>query len=477
MRISRSSLALLFLPLLACESGVEQGVPRVGCVMDQQEELSTAPAAPARGFESIDTFVVVVLDSHSFDNLYGEFPGADGIANAMRAAPQADATGKMFSLLPQPTDSSTTPATPDPHFPGDLPNMPFSIERFIAADHPIPDLMHRENQEQDQIHDGKMDRFVSETDAKALVMGYYHTDSLPLAKYARENVLFDRFFHAAFGGGMHNGHWLIAAATPTFPNAPKSVVIQLDGKSVVADGFVEPSGCGVVNTSYSVNTPHPAGTKPAELVPNQTRATIGDRLSEKNISWSWFAGGWDDAIAGKPDATFRFHHQPFVYYASYADGTPAKAEHLRDEKEFFQRAKAGELPSVSFVRPLGKVDEHAGYSTVAAGEAHAVALIEAVKMSPQWNRSAIVVLYDDHGGFYDHVAPPKLDRFGPGTRVPAMVISPFAKHGVVDHTQYDTTSVLATLEHKFGLTPLGSRDAAANDFSAAFDFSTPSPTP
>ena len=105
-----------------------------------------------------------------------------------------------------------------------------------------------------------------------------------------------------------------------------------------------------------------------------------------------------------------------------------------------------------------------------AGEQHAEALINAIRNGPDWNSTAIIITYDENGGFWDHVPPPVIDRWGPGSRVPTLVISPFARSGFVDHTFYDTTSILAFIEHRFGLDPLTPRDAAANDLVGAFDF-------
>lgn len=99
------------------------------------------------------------------------------------------------------------------------------------------------------------------------------------------------------------------------------------------------------------------------------------------------------------------------------------------------------------------------------------ALINAVRSGPNWKDAAIIITYDENGGFWDHVAPPKLDRWGPGTRVPAIIISPDAKRGFIDHTSYDTSSILAFIEKRFGLSALGSRDRAADPLSNAFDFS------
>jgi phospholipase C len=236
---------------------------------------------------------------------------------------------------------------------------------------------------------------------------------------------------------------------------------------VIADGTVTPDGF-VVNTAWTVNTPHLGVIPKAQLLPNQTMPTIGDRLSDKNISWAWYSGGWDDAVAGHPSDVFQYHHQPFAYFAKYADGTPGRAQHLKDEKEFFAAARAGTLPVVSFVKPLGDANEHPGYTDLLSGERHALDLINAVRNGPNWNDAVIIVTYDENGGFWDHVAPPKIDHWGPGSRVPALIISPFAKKGFVDHTTYDTSSILALIEHRFGLAPLTKRDAGANDMSAAF---------
>jgi phospholipase C len=209
-------------------------------------------------------------------------------------------------------------------------------------------------------------------------------------------------------------------------------------------------------------------------MPPQTAPTIGERLSDAGLSWAWYAGGWNHALAGNPDPTFVYHHQPFVYFEQYADGTEAKAARLKDEEDFIATLEQGDLPAVSFIKPIGKVDEHAGYSTITASETYAAELIERIKASPAWERCAIIVTYDDFGGWYDHVAPPVVDRWGPGGRVPAIIISPFARRGFVDHTLYDHTSILKLIEWRFGLEPLTSRDAAANNMLAAFDFSASS---
>ena len=265
--------------------------------------------------------------------------------------------------------------------------------------------------------------------------------------------------------------YLIADTAPVFPNAPANIVAQLDvSGNLITDGKVTPDG-HVVNTSYTVNTPHPTGQDPTTLVPNQTMPTIGDRLSAQNLTWAWYAGGWNNALAGTPDPNFQFHHQPFAYFANYADGTAAKAAHLKDEQDFIAAAAAGTLPAVSFVKPIGENNEHPGYADLVTGENHTLQLINAVRNSANWKDAAIIITYDENGGFWDHVAPPTVDKWGPGTRVPAIIISPYAKQGFIDHTTYETASILALIEKRWNLAPLGAHDKNASPLMNAFDFS------
>ncbi|TMJ10678.1 MAG: acid phosphatase, partial [Bacillati bacterium ANGP1] len=205
-------------------------------------------------------------------------------------------------------------------------------------------------------------------------------------------------------------------------------------------------------------------------LPGQTMPTIGDRLDERGISWAWYAGGWNDAVAGRPDRLFQFHHQPFAYFARYADGTPGRAQHLRDEQEFFTALKGDTLPAVSFVKPLGPDNEHPGYADLLRGQQHVLELVAAVMQSPAWAETAIIITYDENGGRWDHVAPPVRDRWGPGTRVPAIVVSRLAKKRTVDHTRYDTTSILRLIETRWNLQPLGAVDRNAGDLRNAFAF-------
>jgi acid phosphatase len=300
-----------------------------------------------------------------------------------------------------------------------------------------------------------------------------------------------------------------------FPNssyplyAPTNAVIDGALTAKCTDAHVAGRLCG----DYAVNTIQPAyqpfapGTTVARRLPPQTNPTIGDRLNDARVSWAWYSGGWANADgettspyytngAGPtcsdpaalatatyptcPDKLFQFHHQAFNYFASFAPGTANRAAHLRDEQEFIATVKASKkacgLRSVSLVKPIGEENEHPGYASVAVGSDHLVSLLSSIEHSACKHDTMVVVTYDEFGGQWDHVAPPGQhneagphDLSGPGTRIPALVIAPYLKGDfVVDSVSHDTTSILATIEHRFGLPPLTTRDAAVADLSSVF---------
>jgi phospholipase C len=422
--------------------------------------------------QKINHVVVIYQENWSFDSLYGKFPGVNGFDQAGPTTPQVDKDGKPYTTLPQPLNTTFSPPRPDVRFPADLPVAPFDTSQYVAANQLTGDAVHRYYQEQYQIDGGKMDKFVAWSDAAGLVMSYYDATDLPEGKLARQFTMLDNFFHGAFGGSFLNHQFLICACAPTWPDAPANIVAQVDANGVMTrDGQVTPDGF-VINTSFSVNSPHPANiTDPNLLEPSQTAPTIGDRLNDAGVSWAWYSGGWSNAVLGHADPLFQFHHQPFAYFAPYADGTPGRAEHLRDENQFYTDVADGTLPAVTFIKPLGPDNEHPGYAALINGQVHVADLVSAIQSSPYWNDTAIVITYDEHGGRWDHVSPPVIDRWGPGLRVPAIIISPFARKSFVDHTQYDTASILKLIETRWSLAPLGDRDAATGDLLTASDFS------
>jgi phospholipase C len=338
-----------------------------------------AVAQPAE-LEKIQHVIVIYQENWSFDGLYGKFPGVDGLANAGERIRQLKKDGTPYRTLPQPLDTSKKPPIPDSRFPADLPVAPYDIAQYVPPHQKIGDIVNRALQEKRQINGGRMDGFVAWSENGGLAMSYYDATDLPVGRLAQQYTLADRFFHSAFDGSLINHLWLICACTPTWSDAPASLRIQIDAQgAVVKDGSVTSDGY-VVHTVYPRNRPYPASVEEtAQLMPLLNVPTIGDRLSEKGISWAWYSGGWNDAVAGRPDALFQFHHQPFNYFAPYAEETSARTEHLKDTEDFLAALRAGNLPAVAFVKPIGANNEHPGYSDLLRGQQHAASLVKAVQ--------------------------------------------------------------------------------------------------
>ena len=378
-----------------------------------------------------------------------------------------------------------------------LPNAPFALKGPNREDLPLNlvtrDLWHVFYQNQMQINDGKNDRFVAWADSGGLTMGYYAQTqySLRLWDVAREFVLCDNFFQGAFGGSYLNHQYLISAAVPFYPNASTSVaesqIASLQGddptgtrlkpldkspasamtgapqfgpSALTPDGFAVNTMAPPYWPTWIRDPEHPDYSKPdlpSVLVP-QTHEHIGDKLSKKNIDWAWYAGAWQATLDQFKDSgtlpkipNFQYHHQPFNYFVQQGPQNPLeRSKRLRDgglgdesaTNRFVADAEAGKLPAVTFYKPQGNLNMHAGYADVAAGDRHLDRVIKVLRNSPQWQNMVVVVTVDENGGWWDHVAPPKGDRWGPGTRIPALVVSPFARKGTVDHTVYDTASIL-----------------------------------
>jgi phospholipase C len=470
-----------------------------GCATQRLPE----PASDAT-LQRIQHVVVIYAENHSFDNLYGLFPGADGIANATpEQTVQRDHDGQpLKELVVFGPDGK-----PDARYPR-MPNGPFRIDAPPVGrkhDDIVPSPTHLFYQNQQQINGGRNDRFAAMSAVGGWAMGYYDTSQLKLWQWAREYTLADRFFMGAFGGSYLNHQYLICACAPRHASAPDAMRARLDAQGQLLlkpdspsanVGAVRPANSGSVTPDgWSVNTSQPAyqpsGVPPAlgaspdfadplgnersgQTVPPQTTKTIGDTLSAKGVGWAWYAGGWNAAVAdgrqepavkrkviyagGDGSPMFQPHHQPFNYYARFEPGTPDRAQHLKDGEDFLRDIAAGTLPAVSFYKPAGRHSQHPSYTDLKSGDAHMADVLEKLRNSPQWPGMLVVLTYDENGGYWDHVAPPTgpgwSDRFGPGSRVPALLVGPTVKKGFVDHTPYDTTSILKLITRRFGLEPL-----------------------
>ena len=506
-------------------AAVGMGLILTGC--QTAEQTSTTGGGPRSAADlrldaalrdQVRNIVVIYAENRSFANLYGNFPGTLHPLDTVPASrsTQLDRDGKTplaqlpkfwGGLVPQAQEvDGKRYAIAEGDITG-LRNGPFHLTDAQGA--PLPngvitrDLWHRFYQNQMQINAGRNDQFVAWADSGGLVMGHYRNsaDTLRLWNLARQYTLCDHFFMAAFGGSWLNHIFLISAQAPLYPDllnspakrfvsvvegddptgtrlkvATDSPASALDGPpKFVNDGLFTPDG-------YAVNTMAPpyqpsfvrpaAGGNPLladpadpKVLPPQTYATIGDRLSAKGVDWAWYSGAWQYALDHRdmgavPD--FQYHHQPFNYFANYAPGTDARRRYLRDggvgedasTNRLIADIDAGRLPAVTFYKPQGNLNMHAGYADVESGDRHIANVIDHLQRGPQWANTVVIVTHDENGGWWDPVAPPKGDRWGPGSRIPALVISPLAKKGYVDHTLYDTNSILRLITRVHGLTPL-----------------------
>lgn len=370
---------------------------------------ATRTAAPTT--TPVQQFVFLMQENHSFDNYFGTREGVDGIPDA--------------TCMPR------IPETLEP-----------CVKPFHIGGKAIRDLEHTEAAFRDQFRDGRLDGFVWAHDRNggdgALAMGYYDDRELPYYwNVADEYVLFDRFFTSAHGGSVRNHMYAVTA--------------------------------------------QPGATGPSEAVPAQGWGdipTIFDRLEEKGISWKFYIQNYDPTITFRTrlredvetDRGAQVIWAPLLAYARYIDD-PRLFSKIVPLDQYYEDAARGALPAVSFIRPSGNSEHPPG--SVQAGQRLVRALINELMRSRQWSSSAFLWTYDDWGGWYDHVNPPRVDQYGYGPRVPALLVSPYARRGHVDHETHDFASILKFIETNWGLAPLAERDARAGAMLEAFDFSAP----
>ena len=483
---------------------------------------ASVSAASAADLSKIKNIVVIYAENRSFDHLYGSFPGANGLANATpEQYLQRDHDGSILPFL----RVWNAKGEPDPAYP-QMPNAPFRLDAPPANKSPNEVLLspiHAYYHNIEQINGGKNDMFAAMSTVGGYTMSHFGGSQMKLWKWAQDYTLADNFFMGAFGGSYLNHQYLVCACAPEHKDAPEFMRAVLDANGKLKkkpdspsarDGAVRTYTVGlggqVTPDGYSVNTTQPAyqpsGLPPADggpldmadpkgneriglPLPPSGMKTIGDALSAKNVTWAWYSGGWNEALADgmrpaadkrkviytRADGSLNFqpHHQPFNYYSRYAPGTKDRAEHLKDGSDFLKAIETGTLPQVSYYKPAGIFTEHPSYTDLMTGDAHINDLLERLAKSPQWSNMVVIVTYDENGGFWDHVAPPAGagwgDRWGPGTRIPAIVISPFAKRGFVDHTIYDTGSITKLINARFGIDPLPGLREKMGDLTNALD--------
>ena len=475
-----------------------------------------APTQPdLQGLRSkISHIVVIFQENRSFDHYFGAYEprnGAvldglldrDGHIDSRFTGLQKSVTGAPYRYLPVPY---ALPGFANAR----LENRPFHLAPYIpSGDNVAWDPSHYFNRMFAQIDGGKMDYFVAlallghhaffdaqhkmslkqrllaASSPSAAVLGYYTREDLPgYYHLADEYVLFDHFFQAMSGGSTGNALYLVAGRS-----AFSSKILEGKVGSVTPATLDQPYDKDgmLINDLPPINGPTETFLGLLDLSPppeEQTYPSIGDRLEAASLSWAWYNEGWntvkpwalktafdagDGSVVIDSSEGYLPHHNPFQYFPTWAQNV--KAGRMRDVEDFLEDIKNDKLPAVSFLKGTGSSDEHPAYSAPRWGEQWVMGLLKALGESGAWEKTAVVVTYDEGGGFWDHVPPPRPDAYGCGTRIPALLISPWARRGYIDHRVADTTSVLALIETRFGLKALQSRDAGAYNLMDGFDFS------
>jgi acid phosphatase len=410
--------------------------------------------------------------------------------------------------------------TPDPRFPANLPNAPYQLTKYVPYDvNFVGDPIHRFYQMWQQTDKNQNDLFVwtANTVGKGdnganppapihqggLAMGFYNVqqgDAPFLKQWADQYALADNYHQSAMGGTGVN-HVILGSADDVYfsdgkGNASVPPVNQIENpnpkpgtnNNYAQDGYAggsysncsDPAAPGVgpilsylagssprsnsacANGHYYLlnnykpgyNADGTVATGSQFTVPPSTVPTIADQLSARGISWGYFGEGWDN---GHPDPAYCDICNPFQYSTSIMTN-PQQRANIKGMPEFFTQATNGTLPAVSYLKPNGLNDGHPASSQLAAFEDYTLNVVNAVKSNRNlWKDTAIVVTMDEGGGYYDSGYVQPVSFFGDGTRIPTLVISPWARRGFVDHTYYDHVSVLKFIEKNWGLQPLSSR--------------------
>jgi phospholipase C len=308
------------------------------------------------------------------------------------------------------------------------------VKPFHLGDRVIPDLDHPLSIFDRQVNGGKMNGFIAAyrqagSGVHPSVMGYYDQRELPyMWGMAKRYTLFDRFFTSAKVGTLANHMYWVAGRPGT-----------RIGEGVPKGGFRMP--------------------------------TIFDRLHEKGLSWKFYVENYDPGITYRNPGTGPHRSQPLTVplldFDRFLDD-PERFSRIADLDEYYDDLRNGTLPAVSYIVSSGSSERPPG--DITAGQQFVRGLVDGLIRSSSWKSAAFVWTYDDWGGWYDHVKPPRADGGGYGFRVPALLISPYARRGHVNHTTLDFTSLLKFVQENWALEPLAKRDRAATSIAGAFDF-------
>lgn len=200
-------------------------------------------------------------------------------------------------------------------------------------------------------------------------------------------------------------------------------------------------------------------TQPDSAATPNTSPNVGDQMTQKNVGWTWFHEAYGQCGNYVPQ------QNPFQYFTSTQNGS-----HIQDLTVLYAQLQSGEVPSVSFVQMAPSHSGHPGSSSITAAGNWFDQFVKQVQSSSVWNSTAIIAIWDEGGGWYDHVPPPQIDSQGLGVRVPMILISPYAKKGIVYHSVADHTSILRFIQWNWNLPALNSRNSQLDDLRGMFTF-------
>jgi phospholipase C len=369
----------------------------------------------------IQHIVFIIKENRSFDSYFGTFPMAEGATTGVIS------TGEEIRLR---------------HAPDRMPR----------------DLGHEWEDTHLAIDDGRMDRF------DLIEGGNVGNDFLSMSQLYRSDIpnYWSYAEHFAIGD-----HMFSSLAGPSFPNHLYTVAAQSGG--VFSNPNALQWGCDAPE-SAAVDVRATNGDTFREA-PCFEFTTVADRLEAAGVSWRYYAPGRGQIgyIWSTLDAIGHIRNSSLW------------TDRVMTDDQFLRDASGGTLPAVSWLVPDFNVSDHPsrpplGTASICEGENWTVDHINAIMQGGNWPTTAIVLLWDDFGGFYDHVPPPTLDTYGLGPRVPLIVLSPYVKEGTVSHTTYEFGSVLQLIENRYNLKGLSMRDVEAHSLLDMFDFAQ-SPAP
>jgi phospholipase C len=365
----------------------------------------------------IKRVVYVFLENRSFDHLFGRFPGVDGATVGV-------SDGKEVPLRP--------------------------AAQWLAGD-----LPHHYDAAVTSINRGKMDGFGQDDVSDYFAYTQDREEDVPnYWRWAREFVLSDNFFSSALGNSYPQHLYLVAGTSAGTFDSPQDIE-----PSRRRGRLYKTWGCDGNQSRYLVVRRSDGSTHKAFGgcwdVP-----TVGDQLRERGIDWRFYSSPWYQVgyIWNAYAAIGRYIHDPALWN-----------RHIADTADVVADARAGNLPAVTWVVPRYELSEHPPYSTCYSHN-WVTSLVNGIMRSPVWKHTAIFLTWDEWGGFYDHVVPPKVDQIGLGLRVPMLVISPYAKRGYIDDARGEFSSPLKFIADNWGLPYLTDRIRGTHNFEHVFDF-------